>query len=122
MRRIVFTRPDGGTSVIEPRRNIKEPEGFTDADIEQRAWDICLPADAINPAFVEESVIPQDRTFRDAWKPEADKIVVDLPKAKEIVKQRPGGNRPEIDAAKTVEELKAALDGIGQVKDAVIAK
>jgi len=66
MRKIIFTRPDGGLSVVHPSRNTIGETLTTDAEIEQRAWNK-LPTDAINPKFVNASDIPTDRTFRDAW-------------------------------------------------------
>ena len=66
MRKILFTNTDGSLSVVHPTRNTIGETLTTDAEIEQRAWDK-LPVDAINPVFVDESVIPTDRTFRNAW-------------------------------------------------------
>ena len=86
MRKIIFTRPDGGLSVVHPVRNTLGETLTTDAEIEQRAWDK-LPADAINPQLVDASVIPADRTFRNAWKDEGG-ITVDMPKAVSITKDR----------------------------------
>jgi hypothetical protein len=68
MRKIVYTRPDGGISVVNPVTS------------EQDAWNK-LPANALNPRFVAASEVPIDRTFRNAWK--AD-LTVDMPKAREI--------------------------------------
>jgi 5-formyltetrahydrofolate cyclo-ligase len=93
-----------------------------------------LPPTAIDVRIVDESEIPTDRTFRNAWK--AD-LSVDMPKARELhrkkmrlarapkmaaldVEQLKGNNveakkqalrdvtsDPAIDAAKTPEELKS---------------
>ena len=84
MRRIVFTRPDGGVSIVHPVRNTVGETLTTDAEIEHRAWDK-LPADAITPRYIEASEIPADRTFRDAWR--AD-FSIDLDKAKAIHTKR----------------------------------
>ena len=84
MRKIVFTRPDGGVSVIHPNLNTHgEPEGFTEADAEQRAWDK-LPANALNPRWVNESDVPTDRTFRDAWTDTTSELDIDMAKARQI--------------------------------------
>lgn len=80
MRKIIYQRTDGGISVVTPAFNLNDPAGWTEADSEQRAWDK-LPPDAINPRFADESEIPADRTFRNAWK--AD-LTVDMVKAREI--------------------------------------
>jgi len=84
MRKITFTRPDGGLSVVHPIRNTLGETLMTDADIEKRAWDK-LPEDAINPQYVE--AIPTDRTFRNAWKYD-NGIKVDISRAKDIIKER----------------------------------
>lgn len=87
MRKIIFTRTDGGISVVHPVRNTIGETLTTDAEIEQRAWDK-LPEDAINPQFVEETEIPTDRTFRNAWKVEDGSVAVDMGKAKDLTKDR----------------------------------
>lgn len=88
MRKIIYTRPDGGLSVVSPVINtLGEREDFTEAQAEQRAWD-ALPSDAINPQFVDASAIPADRTFRGAWTHGGDKVAVDMGKAREIQAQR----------------------------------
>ena len=83
MRKIIFTRPDGGLSVVHPSRNTIGETLTTDAEIEQRAWDK-LPVDAISPMFVDESAIPTDRTFRNAWEHNGDSITQNITKAKSI--------------------------------------
>jgi len=103
MRKITFTRPDGGLSVVHPVRNTLGETLTTDAEIEQRAWDK-LPADAINPQFVEADTVPTDRTFRNAWK--AD-LTVDLPKAREITKDRLRAERTPLLADLDVQFMRA---------------
>jgi hypothetical protein len=67
MKRIIYTRPDGGLSIVIPVINTTgEMDGFTEDDALARAMKK-LPEDAINPQVVEESDIPTDRTFRNAW-------------------------------------------------------
>lgn len=103
MRKIIYERPDGGVSIVHPAFNIDETKGWTDADSEQRAFDK-LPADALNPRFIEAVEIPPDRTFRNAWK--AD-LTVDFVKAKDIVlKLKPDA---DVSKAQTTDDLKALL-------------
>lgn len=83
IRKIIFTRPDGGVSVTNPVRNTSGETLQTDAEIEQRAWNQ-IPVDAINPQFVDGSVIPTDRTFRNAWVQSGAVVNVDLPKARDL--------------------------------------
>ena len=83
MRKILFTNTDGSLSVVHPVCNTIGETLTTDAEIEQRAWDK-LPVDAINPVFVDESVIPTDRTFRNAWEHGGDSVIQNITKAKTI--------------------------------------
>ena len=87
MRQIVFTRPDGGLSVVHPVINtMGEVAGFTEVQAEQRAF-AKLPANAINPKFIETADIPVDRTFRNAWEDNGS-INVNMPKAREIHREK----------------------------------
>jgi len=83
MRKIIFTNTDGSLSVVHPVRNTTGETLNTDAEIEQRAWDK-LPLDAINPVFVDESEIPTDRTFRNAWEHGGNSVIQNITKAKNI--------------------------------------
>jgi len=83
MRKILFTNTDGSLSVVHPVCNTIGETLTTDVEIEQRAWDK-LPVDAINPVFVDESVIPTDRTFRNAWEHGGNSITQNITKAKNI--------------------------------------
>ena len=83
MRKILFTNTDGSLSVVHPVRNTIGETLTTDAEIEQRAWDK-LPTDAINPKFVDASVIPTDRTFRNAWEHSGNSVTQNITKAKTI--------------------------------------
>ena len=110
MRKIIFTRFDGGISVVHPVRNTLGETLTTDAEIEQRAWDK-LPDDAINPQYVDESVIPTDRTFRNAWTVEAGNVVVNIDKAKVLTKDRLRAERKPLLEAQDVEFQRAQETG-----------
>lgn len=98
MKKIIYTRPDGGLSVVHPVRNTIGETLTTDAEIEQRAWNK-LPKNAINPQWIDPGAIPTDRTFRNAWKESGAGIAVDLPKAREIHRNKLRGLRkPKMDA------------------------
>ena len=75
MRKIVYTRPDGGLSVVHPITS------------EQEAWDK-LPQDAINPRFVDASEIPTDRSYRNGWKDNGVAIRHDMPKCRNLHRQK----------------------------------
>lgn len=110
MRKIIFTRPDGGLSIVHPILNESgEAEGFTEADAENRAF-LKLPQGAINPRFVEADAIPQDRSFRDAWE-DKDKITVNMPKAREVHKQKLRAIRAPLLVAADVEFMRAVETG-----------
>ena len=135
-RRIIYTRPDGGVSIIVPTPGVSDAELFK-----------AVPADAINPTATVAEDVPTDRTFRNAWKAAGRKCEVGVPKAKEIAHERRraaraaefapldveatipakaaqaeaarqairdkyAGMQSAIDAATTVEELKAAAAGV----------
>lgn len=143
MRKILFTNIDGSLSVVHPVCNTIGETLTTDAEIEQRAWDK-LPVDAINPVFVDESVIPTDRTFRNAWEHGGDSVIQNITKAKtiahdkrrearsaefapldikatipseataaeaarQVVREKYATMQTAIDAASTVDEIKAAM-------------
>jgi len=81
MKKIIFTRPDGGLSITTPARNTVGDEGKTDHELEERAW-AKLPKDAINPKWINAEDVPKDRTFRNALEDVGGKPVHSLPKAK----------------------------------------
>lgn len=82
---IVYTRPDGGVSVVRPAYGDKlRPKDDSDAALLARCM-ARLPADAINAQIVDDSAIPADRTFRNAW---AADLSVDMTKARAIQMER----------------------------------
>lgn len=119
MRKIVYTRSDGGLSVVHPVRNRLGETLTTDAQIEQRAWDK-LPADAINPRWADASEIPQDRTFRNAWVDAGTKIDHDLGKCQDITKARLRTERAPLLAALDVEFMRALEEG--KPTEAIVAQ
>ena len=121
MRKIVFTRPDGGMSVVTPALNtFGEAEGFTEASAEKRAWDK-LPKDAINPRWADASEVPTDRSFRNAWG-DSGKVVVNMPKAREIHKEHLRQKRAPLLAALDIEYQRADERGDAALKAQIAAK
>lgn len=98
IRKIIYTRPDGGVSVVTPVINTHPGrEKITEAQAEQRAWDK-LPKDALNPRYVDAADIPTDRTFRNAWE-DAGGVKVNMAKARELRRETLRGlRRPLLDA------------------------
>ena len=121
MRKIIFTRPDGGISVVTPALNtFGEAKGFTEADAEQRAWDK-LPADAINPRWADTGEVPTDRGFRNAWE-DTGKIGVNMPKAREIHKDHLRQKRAPLLTALDVEYQRTDEQGDMALKAKIVAK
>lgn len=95
MKKLIYTRPDGGISIVTPGINthtqnekgevVPVPESISEAEAIERAVNK-LPDYAKNIyRLVDGSAIPFDRTFRNAW---VECLVlgckVDMPKAREI--------------------------------------
>lgn len=83
MKRIVYTRSDGGLSIIIPV--------ISQYDSEQQAVVRAfknVPKDATNVRIVESVDLIRDRTFRNAWRDSGTKIEVDMSIAREIHMER----------------------------------
>ena len=117
MKRILFTRPDGGLSVVIPVINtLGEAEGFTEADALERAL-AKLPADALNVRVVDETDIPTDRTYRNAWMDAGSGSVThDMTKAREIHKNKLRELRAPKLAALDVDYIRADEAGNAALK------
>ena len=80
-KRIVYTRPDGGLSVVVP-----SPHAV--GDHEMAALDVLLgtdvPAVATSVSIVDVSDLPTSRAFREAWECQGFAVAVNMPKAREI--------------------------------------
>lgn len=87
MRAIIYTRTDGGLSVVRPTISRSDPPGFTEAKAEQRAWNR-LPQDAINPQFIDPATLPADRSVRNAWRQSGATVTIDPAIAAQIVAAR----------------------------------
>lgn len=116
-RRIVYTRPDGGTSIVTPCRNVNEGH-LNDDQIFQRSWEK-LPEDAIEPRIVFAENVPEDRTFRNAWEHDREKIVVNMDKARNIHLERIRTARDAKLRELDVETMKAIGKGDNGARDAV---
>ncbi len=85
MKRIVFTRPDGGVEIISPAIGIYE-KLTEDEALERARKDI--PADAINAVVIEDKHIPTDRSYRNAWVHRGGAVIHDMPMARELHKEK----------------------------------
>lgn len=137
MKKIIYTRPDGGIVVVHPVINTHPTrEAITEEDALQRAWDR-LPPDADDAVVVDQ--VPEDRTFREAWRHGGDQVNIcmvrcrelhrnwiriirapklaaldiaqlrgqDVEKQKQALRDAPAD--PRIDKAQTTEELKKVI-------------
>jgi hypothetical protein len=82
-KRIIYTRADGGVSVLNPAPNGRR-ENESDSDWLARIIAKDVPQDATGVRIVDESEIPTDRTFRNAWKADGESLVTDMARAREI--------------------------------------
>ena len=80
---ILFTRPDGGVSVVNPA-----PEFVASFPTEAEALVAIqaksVPSDATDIEIVERAVLPTQRVFRDAWVKKIGGAEVDMPRARII--------------------------------------
>lgn len=123
MKKIIYTRVDGGLTVDHPAEGarlalqvqladgtILKPDGAeAPADTFLRGWPVegakatwaeteeefiarvvkkVVPADATDVQIVEASVIPLDRTFRNAWKAGVGRIEHDMTECRSIQRDR----------------------------------
>lgn len=109
--RLAYTRPDGGVSVVNatPFETLalalgSHVEVVTDSGVEIMSethilWsreayrdhviDRSVPADATNLIEMPDDLaLPKDRTFRNAWAIDGKAVVVDMPKARDIHRER----------------------------------
>lgn len=130
MQVILYARADGGVSIVRPVINthtlvdgeiVPIPETLTEEAALIRAMNGLPPEVDRNAAFVvDESAIPTDRTFRDAWVLTADALAVDMTKARDIHRDRIRAARAPLLAAADVAYLRA-LEA-GQNTAAIVAR
>lgn len=70
--KIVYTREDGGLTVVTaaPKVHIMRDLGLeemTDTQYQDFVWEKSVPSDAIDPRWIEDNLIPGDRTKRNGW-------------------------------------------------------
>ena len=107
---IAYIRPDdGGVCIVIPTGELS-----LDAVL---AKDV--PPNAINVEVIDRSSLPADRTFRDAWKKGNGKVVVDMPKARQIHMSRIRAARDKELARLDVEWLKKSAQRKSAEADAI---
>jgi len=112
--KIVFTRPDGGTSIMTPgaqaavAKHLPEVEGMTEQEYIEFIRDRDVPGDAINVRIVQDNEIPTDRTFRDALK---NDLTHDKGQCVEITKERLRRERESLLADLDTQYIRAIEEG-----------
>lgn len=119
MKRIFYTRPDGGLSIITPCIGIDE-KITEDEALERSKKDI--PIDATDVQIVEETAVPADRTFRDAWVSCVGGCRVDMPKARNVHRNRLRMLRAPLLAKLDVDYMKAQERGDAATAAAIAKK
>lgn len=84
MKRIVYTRSDGGITILILAPGARR-KGESEEEFVNRIQQKDVPKDALAVRIVDESEVPTDRTFRNAWKSD---LTVDMPKARDIHRDR----------------------------------
>jgi hypothetical protein len=88
MKKIAYTRPDGGISIIipAPKANVEALLGpLTDAQYEAHVREKSIPLDAIEPVYINDEDIPSTREYRLGWTMKNGKITVDIEKHNTLV-------------------------------------
>lgn len=108
--RVVYTRPDGGVSIVIPAEAARMEDESEDAFL-ARIVASNVPADASDVRIVDAADIPSDRTFRNAWIFDGSAIDCDMVKAKDITKERLRGERKPLLEAQDILFMKAQESG-----------
>jgi hypothetical protein len=94
----IVERKDGGISIL----------GVYDGSYQDAIakWSQAKRDQVAAVRIIDPATLPQDRTFRDAWKPD---LTVDMEKARDLWAEKQGIEAPtaEMQAARTPEELMA---------------
>jgi hypothetical protein len=85
MKVIIYTRPDGRVSIVYLAWQVKRTDE-SEVEFIARVQSRAVPADATSVEVVEDSQIPTDRTFRNAWRAGAGRIECDIAVAKNIAR------------------------------------
>jgi len=120
MKRIIYTKPDGSVSVVIPAPMVDETENEEQYISRIAAKDV--PASATNVRIVDESEIPQDRTFRSAWVSNNGVIGHDMSKCIDIQKDKLRALREPKLAALDAAYMKALESGNSEQMQTIATK
>jgi len=127
--KILYPKPDGGVAIViaASKADLERVLGpLTDNEYRQHVVERSVPKD-IDPRRIrilpDDWQAPDDRTFRNAWVASGDRITVDMPKARDIHRQKlRQARKPELEALDvealraTEKDDKAALSVVAQRK------
>ena len=134
MKLLTFRKPDGGVSLFTvtsvPGDERTEAEILDAEEVDLRAPKVngaggksqIVPDDWVREADTDPAEVPQDRSFRNAWEPQAGKVEVSMTKAREIHKNRLREIRAPKLAALDVEYQRADEQGDAVAKAAIAAQ
>ena len=105
-----------------PVPGIKAVWAETEEEFLARVASRSVPQSATNVQFVDASLIPADRTFRNAWKQNGAGIVHDMPKCRELHKLRLRELRAPKLAALDIEYQRADERGDTSAKRSIAAQ
>ena len=118
MKNIIYTRHDGGVSIVHlvPSEMLS---GETEAAFIERIRAKVVPLDATNVVVADASAIPTDREFREAWVAPGGVISVDIDKAKAIAHDKRRAKRTDefapLDIKATIPSEAAIAEAARQV-------
>ena len=118
--RIVYTKPDGGVSIVIPAEGWRRPDEPI-GDFLARVIDKDVPPDGIARVVLVPE-IPSDRTFREAWSISSDKVVVDMTRARNVIRNILRDQRAPLLQALDVEYQRADESGDNDKKKDVAAR
>lgn len=116
--KIVIQRTDGGVSVMQ----LVDPQATVDGELDK--WRALYPAEYVSHRMMPDEAIPPDRTFRNAWCDETPEPVIDIdmPKAREIHREKLRQMRAPKLAALDIEYQRADEAGDAKRKGEVATK
>lgn len=123
MYKIIYTRVDGGVSIVHAVPKEELPLTFlTEEAYKQFVWERSVPSDAINPVEIQTDNIPSNKEFRYAWKQDGNNITYDLEKAKTIQVERTELAINSALQSLNAELIEAIVSGNDEEKESIIAK
>jgi len=87
MKRIIYTRADGGCNIVVPNPRGKARDETEDQYLDRLITRV-VPQGSTDVAKVEKNTVPANRAFRDAWRQAGGVITTDMPIARGLHLER----------------------------------